>query len=227
MPVRHPLPDSVIDCVMGILRARSSCDGKGSSKLWFGHMLGQACRHVEYFVTPLTSVAAERAWLSASGTPPLNAQRYKKPSQWKQGTELYFEHAVPANDLKLNLLALGAALSKDAVRNVLQQAEIIWIHREEEVRLRDQLRLAPKGLRADWRKLYKLAGIDVLDPDRPLQGEEFTAAYVADGSEAPVRDHRMQPFDAETAETFGRPPRTTAAAISAFLGGASERQVPR
>ena len=173
MPVRHPLPDAVIDCVMGILLARSSCDGKESSKLWFDHMLGQACRHVEYFVTPLTSAAAEKAWLSARGTSPLNAQRYKKPSQWKQGEALYFEHAVPANDLKLNLVALGAAPSKDDVRNVLQQAEIVWIHREEEVRLREQLRLAPKGLRADWRKMYELAGIDLLDPDRQLRDSKL------------------------------------------------------
>ena len=39
----------------------------------------------------------------------------------------------------------------------------------------------------------------------PLCGSKIHWLYARNGSEAPVRDHRMQPFDAETAETFGRP----------------------
>ena len=130
-------------------------------------MLGQASRHIEFFVTPLASADAERFWLSASGTSPLTEQRYRKPSVWKQGSALYFEHAVPSADLKASLLALGAKPSSDAVRKLVEQAEIVWITREEEARLRNQMKGASKGPRSDWRALYNLAGIDILDIKEP------------------------------------------------------------
>ena len=87
-------------------------------------------------------------------------------------------------------------------------------------------------LKTPWRDgatHLTMSGLEVMrrQIEWQLCGSQIRERYVGSGSEAPVRDHRMQPFDAETAETFGRPPRTTAAAIAAFLGGASERQVPR
>ena len=47
------------------------------------------------------------------------------------------------------------------------------------------------------------------------------------GSAAPVRSRRMQPFGTEIVETVGRPPRTTAVAISDLPGGSGEGQVPK
>jgi hypothetical protein len=52
--------------------------------------------------------------------------------------------------------------------------------------------------------------------DRQLCGDEIQYVYVVSESAAPVREHRMQTSEPETAETFGRPPQTTAVAISAF-----------
>jgi len=63
--------------------------------------------------------------------------------------------------------------------------------------------------------------------ERPLRGGRFRAGNVAEGSAALVRDHRIQPFGSEIVAIVGRHARTTAAAITAFLGGVGEGQVPR
>lgn len=80
---------------------------------------------------------------------------------------------------------------------------------------------------------HRLPKVIPLCSDRQLCALEFFGPTGCIGLAASVRDHwtrtrtRTRTCDAETAETFGRPPRTTAVAISAFLGGAGERQVPR
>ncbi|OGB01389.1 MAG: hypothetical protein A3E25_14660 [Burkholderiales bacterium RIFCSPHIGHO2_12_FULL_69_20] len=129
-------------------------------------MLGQACRHVEYFVKPRTSIAALDVWQRSGVRAPLCEQPYRKPGGWKEGADLYFEHAVPVNDLKMELIRVGAAVDADEVREVLSRAEVAWITRDEEPRLRAVLKGQPKGPRGDWRAVYEKAGIE-LAPDNP------------------------------------------------------------
>lgn len=161
MPVNQPIPAAVVDSIANLLRAYHSCpDGQPSAR-WFNHLLGQACRHIEFFVTPLASVEAAKHWASVGGSGPLTQQPYKKPSKWQQGAQLYFEHAVPADDLKKALLNLGPKPDKQAILSVLSQAEIVWITRDEEVRLRRALTANRKVPRGDWRAVYRQAQIKV------------------------------------------------------------------
>lgn len=152
MPVKE-LPDSVVSMVIHLLNEYHRPGKSDGCVLWNKKMLSTACRHMEYFVTPLVSEGAARV-AKAQNLGDLRGQRWRARSGWVGGEELYFEHAKPAADLLKELIDLGPTPEFLAVKSVLLTAEVAWITVKEE-------RGLPKYKRKNWKEAYREAGIDL------------------------------------------------------------------
>jgi hypothetical protein len=150
MPLRDSLPNELIDHVVELLRMRAGAqDREPLLFAWADKMLDTACRHIEHFVEPEVSVEAAARWKANGGKGDLRAQRYRKPSAWKRGAGLHYEHAVPVPRLRDELVALGANATAASVRVVLETAEIIWMTAEQKKAFAKDI---PRG--DDWRTVY-------------------------------------------------------------------------
>ena len=164
----NQLPEEVVGNVLNLLQLRLNSHAGSAERRWAEHMLGEACRHIEHFCTPLVSIAADQEWRARGGQGSLATEGYRKPSRWSAGRNLHFEHAVPVADLKkllLNLKSEPDGPTAADVRRILQMSEIVWITRSEEEQLRRTLRGQPKQagrLRGDWRSIYDQARIPCL-----------------------------------------------------------------
>jgi len=150
MPLRDSLPNVLIDNVVDLLRMRANAAMDSDQKdllSWADKMLDMACRHIETFVEPEVSVEAAARWQANGGKGDLRAQRYRKPSGWKRGAGLHFDHAVPPAQLLEDLLALGDHPTASSVRVILETAEVAWITTE-------QKKSIPEGRRDNWRAFY-------------------------------------------------------------------------
>jgi hypothetical protein len=150
MPIKA-LPENVALNIHHLLIQNHRDNLSDGEKLWYKKMFDTAIRHLEYFVEPLVSVNSQNI-PDANGWGDLRLQRYRTPKAWPGGRELYWENATPVLDIRKSLMKLGANPNLEDILNIINQAEITWITRNEE-------RLLPKTGRTDWREDYRRGGI--------------------------------------------------------------------
>jgi hypothetical protein len=104
---------------------------------YYNSILNLMCRHLEYFVVPRVSVAAQQRaqelqvggrladmrWVDQRG-------RMKDPNR----TIFQFEHIKPVGDMRSELLSLESP-TVEQVEKIISQADVAWILREENDRL--------------------------------------------------------------------------------------------
>jgi hypothetical protein len=149
MPIRN-IPTDVIELVLNLAIAHHQCNNDSDSRRFYKKMLSTAVRHLEYFITPRVSVMAMQTALKHNVSN-LSELPWRAPSSWALGKELMFEHAYPASDIVKKLLAMKNPSCAE-IEEVLMKAEIVWIHRDEDKRLR-------KNNRDEWKTEYARCGI--------------------------------------------------------------------
>lgn len=152
MPVRN-IPVDVTDMVYSLVRGYHGSDAGSDLRRWYKKMLSTACRHIEYFITPRVSIKAYQTALKF-GIQDLTVIPWRPPSAWPLGSELIFEHAYPASDIVNKILSFQNPVLSD-IEFELYKAEIVWIHRHENLKLK-------KNNRLSWQIEYAKAGIDLI-----------------------------------------------------------------
>lgn len=153
MPVRE-LPSNVLLQIQSLLRLVNQKDQSESEMLWNKKMFDTAIRHLEYFIEPRVSVNAQKI-ANANNLGDLTKKRYRTPAAWIGGGDLYWEHAKPVVDIRRALLKLEPLSTTEEILQVVSQAEIAWITRDEE-------KLLPKTGREDWQETYRANNIELL-----------------------------------------------------------------
>jgi len=153
MPIKK-LPNDVLVAIENLLRHMNKKNQSESEFLWNKKMFDTAIRHLEYFIEPRVSVKAQKI-ADTNKLGDLKKQRYRTPSKWVGGKDLYWEHAKPVADIRKALLKLNPNPTPKDILLVISEAEIAWITRAEEKRL-------PKTGREDWQEDYKSKKIELL-----------------------------------------------------------------
>jgi hypothetical protein len=152
MPVRN-IPPSVVDIITELAQAVPSTEIGTDSRRWHKKMLSTAIRHIEYFITPRVSQLACETALKYD-IKDLSSIPWRPPSAWAPGKDLIFEHAYPASDLVRKILSFQNPSYSD-IELELYKAEIVWIHRDENIKLK-------RNNRECWRTEYANAGIHLV-----------------------------------------------------------------
>jgi hypothetical protein len=115
-------------------------------------------RHLEFFVTPRCSAAAQEVWEDLGHHDFLCTamSKWKGPSSSPAGNRLKFEHAKPVDEMTKEIIALSNPTIAD-LRRILEQAEIVWVTAEEDKKL-TALGASTKRP-GGWQSWYKKAGI--------------------------------------------------------------------
>ena len=153
MPIKD-LPKEVVLVMQDLLILIHKTELSDSERLWYKKMFDTAIRHLEFFIVPLVSIKAQKI-ADANNLGDLRFKRYRTPSAWPKGKELYWEHAKPVLDIRKLLIELGANPTTEDILSIVNQAEITWI-------TRDEARTLTKTGRVDWRDEYKRRNINFI-----------------------------------------------------------------
>lgn len=158
MPYRSPeIIEQLAPQFEAILRAYQAAE-RDDVRVWLSSLLGHACRELEDFIEPRISVAAQA---KASAMELGDLRRFHWDDQVgkmnDRGRKIFhWEHFVPVSLLKRRLMELSDP-TVDAILPILSVAEIAWVLKDEDEKLR---RLGFGSDRDDPAAAYAAAEID-------------------------------------------------------------------